>query len=59
MWALGRRWNIFLLPGGDPLRLASEEPMCLGDNKPGLQEVRHEVRGPHEDILRLVGFKRS
>ena len=31
----------------------------MGDNKHGLQEVWREVRGPHEDILRLVGSKSS
>lgn len=35
---------------------------ALGDNKRGLQEGRHEMRGPYEDILRPVGnliFDRS
>lgn len=56
-WAFGRRWNIFLLPGRVLLGLDSEEPVCLGDKKHGLQEVRPEVKGSHEAILRPVGSK--
>ena len=47
-WRVGFLWGLTL-----------EESVCLGDNKHGLQEVCHEVRGPHEDILRLVGSKSS
>lgn len=42
-WALGRRWAIFLLPGGVPLGSDSEEPVSSGDNKHGLQEARPKV----------------
>lgn len=58
-WALGRKWNIFLLSGGAPLGLDSKEPVCLGDNKHELLDRRPEVKGPHEDILRPVGSKSS
>lgn len=40
---LGRRWAIFLLPGGVPLGPDSEEPVPLGDNKHGFQEARPKV----------------
>lgn len=58
-WASGRKWKIFLLSGGIPLGLDFEEPICLSDNKHGLQDVRPEVKGPQEDILRPVGSKSS
>lgn len=58
-WASERKWKIFLLSGGVPLGLDSEEPMCLGDNKHGLQDVRPEVKGPQEDILGPVASKSS